>query len=119
MELHTVKDKGIFGVKVDWSRARYGMTLWDKSGNWEGMPERIESAVYDGLSKDDVNRLKSDPPDVFKSPELAIAWGVEQGAFDAVLNAKKVYAEIKKINKPKNAKEMNPFWVGEVKKRLG
>ncbi len=48
MELYVVRDEGQWGVKVTWARnGQTGVTLWDKSGYWKEMPERIEAAVYD------------------------------------------------------------------------
>ena len=49
MRLEIVREEDKRGVKVVWSRERYGMTLWDETKNWYGMPERIEAAVYDPL----------------------------------------------------------------------
>ena len=47
-ELHiVVEEKGRRGIRVAWSRrGRAGVTLWDESGTWAEMPERIEAAMY-------------------------------------------------------------------------
>ncbi len=45
-------NQGRRGVKVIWARrGRSGMTIWDDSGYWNGICEKVEAAVYDGLSK--------------------------------------------------------------------
>ena len=37
------------------------MTLWDDSGVWRGMPERIEK-VYGGLTVEDMERIEGETP---------------------------------------------------------
>ena len=51
------------GIKVIWSRrGRSGLVLWDESGNWENMPERLEAALYDGLTQEEQNRIEAQTP---------------------------------------------------------
>jgi adenosyl cobinamide kinase/adenosyl cobinamide phosphate guanylyltransferase len=107
------------GIRVVWARrGRSGMTIWDESGSWEGMPEKIESSIYDGLTADEQDRIEKSTPDTFPNPETAISWAVEQGAFTTIAKAKKAYNECKKNTKPTNAREMAQFWVDEVHARL-
>lgn len=48
LELHLIQEDNKRGVTIAWARrGRSGITLWDESGTWAGMPERIEAAVYD------------------------------------------------------------------------
>ncbi len=103
------------GIKVAWARrGRAGMTLWDESGCWEGMPAKIEAAMYDGLTVEDQDKIERENPDHFKSPEHAQAWGVERGAFPDVEAARRAYREVKKEFEPKSAREMAQVWVDHV-----
>lgn len=119
MQLEIVKPNGKRGVKVVWARrGRGGVTLWDDAGNWRGMPERIEQAVYDGLSQDEQARIERAAPETFASPELAVAWAIEQGAFDEIAHARNAYEKVKRERKPQSAKEMAAAWVAEVGRRV-
>jgi hypothetical protein len=107
------------GVKVPWARrGRDGMTLWDDSGCWRGMPAAIEAAVYDGLSKSDQDVLESQAPGVFPNPAAAIAWGFEQGCFNALQHARNAYDALKREEDPQNAREMVTLWTAEVERRV-
>jgi len=119
MQLEVVQDKGgKRGIKVVWARrGRDGMTLWDNSGTWAGMPEKIEAAVYDGLSKADQAEIEQ-APDHFPNPETAIAWGLERGAFKALQHARNAYEKIKRELSPKTAEEMATLWRADVARRL-
>lgn len=77
--LELVQENGKYGVKVNYARrGRSGMTLWDTPNNYfVGMPERIEEAVYSGLTKEDQDQLAKKVPETFTNPESAIAWGFE------------------------------------------
>jgi hypothetical protein len=49
LKLRIVEQEGKHAMKVVWARrGRAGMTLLDDSGNWAGMPAKIEAAVYGG-----------------------------------------------------------------------
>lgn len=119
LQLDLVQDGDRRGVKVSWARrGRHGMTLWDDTGTWEGMPARIERAVYDGLTKEDQDRIEKEPPEVFSSADKAIAWGFEQGAFEALQHARSSYNKLKREKKPEDAYAMASLWVADVKSRL-
>ena len=48
---------------VDWPRrGRADLTLWDDTGIWKGMPEKIEQAIYSGLTEADQERLEKATP---------------------------------------------------------
>ena len=53
MRLEMLMDPaGRRGIKVVWCRSgRNGLTLWDTTGCWRGMPEKLEAACYDGLAE--------------------------------------------------------------------
>ncbi len=107
------------GIKVNWARrGRSGMTIWDESGNWENMPERIEAELYDGLTADEQDQLENKSPDYFPNPETAIGWAMDQGAFKTIAQGKKAYNAVKKNQKPANAREMAQFWVEHVEAKL-
>jgi len=120
LQLEIVEDKdGRRGVKVAWARrGRAGMILWDETGGWAGMPERIEEAVYAGLSPADQERLAKAMPSVFPNAEMAIAWGAEQGAFKSLPHARNAYEKLKRERKPQTAREMAALWTAEVQARL-
>src|SRR5690606_7647141 len=111
MQLQIVENEGKKGVHIAWARrGRSGMTLWDDTGSWEGMPERIEEAVYAGLSRDDQEAIEKAAPEVFPNAEVAISWGYEQGAFEALEHARNAYKKLKSERQPQSAREMATFW---------
>jgi len=119
VQLEIVQSNGKRGIKVVWARRGHsGMTLWDETGNWRGMPEKIEHAIYDGLSEDEQERIAHSAPEVFASPELAIAWAIEQGAFDEIAHARNAYEKVKREHNPKTAREMAQLWIADVRRRL-
>ena len=119
LQLEIIQEKGRRGVKVLWARqGRQGMTLWDESGRWAGMPEALEEAVYGGLSQAEQERISKAVPDVFPSPELAISWGYEQGAFQALQHARNAYDKLKREAQPQTARAMAALWTAEVQARL-
>lgn len=118
LELHMVRDGERRGVTVTWARrGRSGMTLWDDSGYWAGIPEKIEAAVYDGLSEAEQERIEQQTPASFPNPEAAIAWGFEQGAFEALQHARNAYEKLKQERQPANAAEMWALWIENVQRR--
>lgn len=118
LELAEGKD-GRRGVKVTWARrGRSGMTLWDESGSWLGMPEAIERAVYDGLTRADQDRIERETPTAFAGPEQAIAWGVDCGAFEVLQHARNAYDQVKASHKPASAADMWALWVAECQARV-
>ena len=101
-------------VKVEWARrGRSGMTLIDESGTWEGMPEKIEQAVYGGLSLADQDRIEQAMPTAFAGPEQAMAWSLDFGAFDNLPHARNAYDKLKREQKPKTAGEFWPLWIAD------
>ena len=118
LQLRIVQEGEKRGVKVEWARrGRQGLTLWDESGVWRGMPERIEVAVYDGLSKAEQDAIEKRTPKSFASVEDAIAWGYESGAFRDALHAKSAYEKLKTEKQPKTAQQMWDCWVDDVTAR--
>ncbi|MFW6069289.1 MAG: AAA family ATPase [Chloroflexota bacterium] len=113
--LRTVRRSDQLGVHVEWCRTgRQGMTLWDESGDWEMMPEKLEEAMYAGLDKEQQARKASR----FSGPDEAVAWGVEQGAFADLKAAQAAYDSVKGNHQPANAAEMWELWTMEVHSRL-
>lgn len=118
MQLRIVQDGPKRGVTVEWARrGRDGMTLWDESGVWRGMPERIEVAVYDGLTSSEQDAIEKRTPKSFASVEAAIAWGFETGAFRDALHAKNAYEKVKAEKQPKTSQQMWDCWVDNVTAR--
>lgn len=107
------------GVKVVWARrGRSGMVVWDETGTWQGMPELIEAAMYDGLSADEQDRIEKTTPDYFPNPETAISWAMEAGAFETLPHARNAYERLKRDRQPGSAREMAQFWVEYVQQRM-
>lgn len=103
------------GIHVEWSRTgRQGFTLWDGSGSWEMMPEKLEEAMYDGLDHQSQVRKAGR----FSGPPEAIAWSLEQGAFDNEKDARAAYDHVKATHQPASAAEMWELWTMEVHSRL-
>ena len=108
------------GVKVAWARrGRSGMTLWDDSGTWAGMPERIEAAVYDGLNTQDQERIEQSTPSVFPGIDAALAWAMERDVFKDELHARNAYEKLKEENNPQTAEAMAELWIADVQRRQG
>ena len=82
------------------------------------MPERLEEAVYGGLSPEEQDQIEKSTPSVFKSPEVAISWSFEKGAFSNVDQAKAFYDKIKQDRSPRSAKEMRDYWIEAVEQRI-
>lgn len=119
MQLRIIEADDKRGIRVDWARrGRSGLTLWDDTGCWRGMPERIEQAVYGGLTVEQMNALETQAPTAFSGPEEAIAFGVEQGCFRDAVHAKNAYDKVKTERKPKTAGEMWAAWISEVQRRV-
>jgi hypothetical protein len=118
MQLTVIKQGDRRGVRVDWARAgRQGMTLWDDSGSWLGMPEKIEESCYGGLSAADRAAIASALPTGFSGPDEAIAWGWEQGCFKDAQHSKNTYLKLKDEHKPASAGDMWELWLDAVVKR--
>lgn len=119
MQIGLTVNNGKRGATVTWARrGRSGMTLWDDTGCWKGMPEKLETAVYSGLTVEDMERIESETPTNFSSAEQAISWGLEQGCFRDSLHAKNSYDKLKAEKNPKTSAEMWRLWVAKVKEHL-
>jgi len=118
MMLRVVEEHGRRGVHVDWARrGRSGVTVWDASGTWAGMPEAIEKAVYDGLTETDQKRIEATTPASFPNAAAAIAWGFEQGCFQALEHARNAYDVCKREHNPATAGDMWAVWIADVTAR--
>jgi len=116
--LRVVQESGRRGVHVDWARrGRSDLTVWDASGTWQGMPEAIERAVYDGLTEADQKRIEGATPASFSNAAAAIAWGFEQGAFAALEHARNAYDVCKREHNPQTAGDMWAAWIADVTAR--
>lgn len=119
LQLEIVQDGDQRGIKVVWARCgRSDIVLWDDTGRWAGMPDRIEEAVYAGLSLAEQEHLEQVAPAVFPNPETAINWGFEQGVFGALQHARNAYNKLKREKKPQNAREMATLWVNDIQARI-
>lgn len=119
LQLQVVQEGQRRGVQVIWARrGRSDLTIWDETGRWEGMPERIEEAVYGGLTKAEQDAIEQDTPSAFPNPETAISWGFEQGAFPTLELSRSAYEKIKRERKPRSAKAMATMWVETVQEAL-
>lgn len=119
LQLEIVEKDDRRGVEVVWARrGRSGMTLWDDTGCWRGMPERIEEAVYGGLSEEERDEIEAQAPEVFQDPAEAINWGFEQDVFGALQHARNAYDKLKREEQPTSAREMRDLWVADVERRL-
>lgn len=117
-ELAISNDNGTYSVKVVWARAgKSGMTLTDNTGTWEGMPEKLEQAIYGGLTNDDMKAMAGRTPEKFSSPADAIAWGFETGAFRDAVHAQNAYDKLKTEKAPSTATEMWTLWIADVEER--
>jgi hypothetical protein len=115
VQLKIVQEGNKRGVEVLWARAgRSGLVIWDETGCWSGMPEKIEASLYDGLTSKEKEEIEANAPSVFPNSETAINWGYEQGAFASVEESRTGYEFIKNRDNPKTAQEMASAWVTEV-----
>ena len=119
MELRIVQEGNRRGVKVEWARrGRSSVTIWDESGCWRGFPEKIETAVYGGLTLEEQEIIESSAPKTFSGPAAAIAWGYEQGCFNDAVHTQNAYDELKREKQPATASAMWPLWIEEVQRRV-
>jgi hypothetical protein len=78
------------------------------------MPEKIEQAIYGGLTAADQEHLEKATPTSFPNVETAIAWGFEQGVFEVINHARNAYDVVKRECQPKTAAEMWELWIADV-----
>ncbi|MFT5685226.1 MAG: hypothetical protein ACI8RZ_006175 [Myxococcota bacterium] len=118
LQLQVVEDGGRRGIQVIWARrGRCGITVWDDVGMWVGMPEKLEAAIYDGLTQNEQANIEAKTPKVFPNSETAISWGFEQEIFPSIEAARRVYMALKLEASPRSAREMAALWVAEVRTR--
>ncbi len=118
------------GIMITWSRNGRGMgqILWDDSGSWKDMPEKVEQLVYNtkpaaapasagstGAVPQPQSQSKGEgslpqSPVNLTSKEEAIAWSVKQEAFPDEAAATKEYEALKKQKSPKTAGDMFNLW---------
>jgi len=83
------------GIKVTWARQGRQFpevpVLYDDAGFWKGMPERIETAVYGGLTPAAQQAIANRIPTTFADASAAVAWGLEQGVFKALQHARNAF----------------------------
>lgn len=108
-----VDANGTRSVLVEWARnGKSGIRLTDNVGGWKGMPEELEMYMYaDGIKEESA-------PALFSGPVEAVAWGFEQGCFNAPQHSQNAYDKLKAEKKPKTAAEMAALWREEVAKRV-
>jgi hypothetical protein len=124
MRLQLTQGNGVYKAEVIWARGgRCGVVLKDTAGYWKDMPEKIEAAAYDGLSEADMDRMKTEPPEIFPRPVEAIRWGMDQvdangqPVFKDEAHAQNAYDKVKREKQPQSARDMRDAWVGEVMRR--
>jgi hypothetical protein len=124
LRLRLTQNNGVYTAEVVWARCgRCGVVLEDTTGFWKEMPEKIEQAVYDGLSQEDMDRMKTEPPEMFPSPAEAIRWGMDQvdtngqPVFKDEAHAQNAYDKVKREKQPQSARDMRDAWVEEVMRR--
>ena len=93
---------------------RADLTLWDDTGIWKGMPEKIEQAIYGGLTETEQLKIEQATPTSFPNVETAIAWGFDQGVFQVINHARNAYDVVKRECQPKTAAEMWELWIADV-----
>ncbi len=119
VQLELIETDNKRGVKILWARqGKFGMTLYDDTGNWQGMPEKIESAVYDGLTEKQQQQIKNKQEIIFTSPQHAQSYAVDKGAYANVDEARQAYGMIKEHFKPDTAKAMSHYWMAEIRNRI-
>ena len=69
-------------------------------------------------AKDNGDPPAADTGGAFANAALAIAWGYEQGVFQAMPHAQNAYAALKTKKQPKTAAEMAALWRADVAERL-
>jgi hypothetical protein len=118
LQLQVVEDRNRRGIQIIWARrGRSGITIWDDSGSWAGVPEKIEEAVYGGLTRAEQEQIEQETPRVFKTVNSALEWAVAQGAFHTEAEARDVYTALKQEAQPRSATEMASLWVTEARTR--
>lgn len=121
VKLEVVEDGQRRGIKVVWARRGRAYPdvpiLWDTSGQWAGMPERLEVAMYDGLTREQQETIAQGTPTAFPDDETAISWGNDQGCFKDLLHARNAYEKLQRETEATGS-ELAALWVADVQERL-
>lgn len=106
-------DNNRYGIKVLWARngRQFPTTLWDETGSWEGMPERIEKAVYGNGKPAEASEL------MFKSIDEALAWAVKTKVYEDIEAAQAAYNTLKAETNPTSWRQMFEAWQAFVERR--
>lgn len=110
-----------------------------KSGEPMSIADDLKAASSDALKKaasllgialdlygSDLSNVYDDQPEQtqsktvvpFRSPEAAIAWSIDQGAFTNKQHAKNAYNKLKDDKQPTTAEEMAELWRADVRRRI-
>ena len=106
-----LKLSGLVVVEVDWYSGMKVETGKICPNGWKQLSIRWP------LTQEEQNRIEAKTPMVFQSPQHALSYGVEEGAFQSIEEAQKIYELVKKECQPTNAKEMASFWQAEIRNR--
>lgn len=91
-----IDSNGKRGLKILSARGgRSGFVIWDETGKWKGIRQRVEKEVWGGLTQDDQTKLIQDAV-LFSGPDEAIRWGMDSGVFGDEQHAKNSYEALKK-----------------------
>lgn len=119
MVIRLTEQNGQRVAVVDWAReGRAGVSIIDKGGDWIGVPEAIEAAVYDDLSPSERDEIAKGTPTRFAGIDDAIAWAFEKGVFRDAVHAQNAYEKVKESAKPTSAQAMWDAWISEVLRRV-
>ena len=105
-----VDKNGKRGLKIlEARRGRSGMTIWDDSGSWENIRERLEQEVWGGLTKEEQDTIEQNVK--FASKDQIIGWAMQQGdVYKDEQHAKNSYDKLK----DELAKEMGSELTAEI-----
>lgn len=120
-----IDNSGKRGVKVHKARrGRSNIVVWDDSGQWVNFRQKLEDAIWGGLSESEQVELENAIPSTFTSPDQAKRWALEfseaNGNFfkDAVHvgnSYDKLKAELKEqLADDLNAEIMYSSWIAKV-----
>jgi hypothetical protein len=64
------------------------------------------------------NGRQSSNNGAFTSPQAAIEWGIQQGAFKIRQHAANAYTKLKREKNPETATKMGRLWRADIQRRL-